>query len=101
MEEIEIEWTTSTFGYLSIPVFVVGIACYFFSDFLYKIFVLMRYRGIKPNHEFEDIPPNSDIPKHIEIILKALGTIMVILGIIWFWFSEEFYDLLFLKTATP
>ncbi|SHN73191.1 hypothetical protein SAMN04487896_3158 [Paenibacillus sp. ov031] len=58
------EWTTSTFGYLSTPVFVVGIVCYFFPDFLYKIFVLIRYREIKPNHEFEDNPPNSDIPKH-------------------------------------
>lgn len=95
MEGIEMEWTTSTFGYLSTPVFAVGIACYFFPDFLYKIFVQLRYREIKPNHEFEDNPPNSDIPKHIEIILKVLGTIMVILGIIWFWFSEEFYNLFF------
>jgi len=95
MKEIEIEWDTSTFGYLSIPVFFIGIAFYFFPDFLYKIFVLMRYRGIKPNWEFEDNPPHSDIPKHIEIILKVLGTIMVILGFIWFWFSEEFYNLVF------
>lgn len=95
MEGIEIEWTTSTFGYLSIPVFAVGIACYFFPDFLYNIFVLLRYREIKPNWEFEDNPPHSDIPKHIEIILKILGTIMVILGLIWFWFSEEFYNLVF------
>ncbi|OZQ69947.1 MULTISPECIES: hypothetical protein [Paenibacillus] len=89
------EWTTSTFGYLSTPVFIVGVACYFFPDLLYKVFVLMRYREIKPNWEFEDNPPHSDIPKHIEIILKVLGTIMVILGLIWFWFSEKFYNLVF------
>lgn len=45
--------------------------------------------------EFEDNPPNRDIPKLIEVILKALGCIMVILGIIWFWFSEEFYHFWF------
>ena len=89
------EWTTSTFGYLSTSVFIVGVVCYFFPDLLYKVFILMRYREIKPNWEFEDNPPHGDIPKHIEIILKVLGTIMVILGLIWFWFSEEFYNLVF------
>jgi hypothetical protein len=90
-EGMDIEWTTSTFGYLSIPVFVVGIVLYFFPDILYKCFVLMRYRGIKPNEGFEDILPNGQISKSIEVILKVLGSIMMILGIIWFWFSEEFY----------
>ncbi|WP_416298059.1 hypothetical protein ACM7Q1_12455 [Paenibacillus illinoisensis] len=32
MDGIEIEWTTSTFGYVSIPVFVTGIVVYFFPD---------------------------------------------------------------------
>ncbi|MFS0870359.1 hypothetical protein [Paenibacillus xylanilyticus] len=85
------EWTTSTFGYLSIPVFVMGIVFYFFPDILYKLFVVMRYRGIKPNSEFEENLPNTEIPKSIEVILKVLGCTMVILGITWFWFSEEFY----------
>ncbi|PAF30830.1 hypothetical protein CHI14_15485 [Paenibacillus sp. 7516] len=95
MNGIEVEWTTSTFGYVSIPVFVTGIVAYFFPDILYKLFVLMRYRGIKPNSEFEENLPSMELPKTIEVILKVLGCIMAILGFIWFWFSEEFYRLWF------
>ena len=95
MDGIEIEWTTSTFGYVSIPLFVAGIVVYFFPDILYKLFVLMRYRAIKPNSEFEENLPSMELPKSIEVILKILGCIMVILGFIWFWFSEGFYRLWF------
>src|SRR5690606_36380541 len=90
-EGIDIEWTENTFGYLSIPVFVIGIILFSFPDIIYKAFLVIQYRGLKPNGEFEDNPPNKEIPVIIERILKSLGMIMIVLGVIWFWFSKEFY----------
>lgn len=91
MKMIEMEWDSSTFGYLSIPMFIMGVIVYFFPDILYRCFVFLRYRRIKPNAEFEDNPPSDDIPSWIEVLLKICGSVMMILGIVWFWFSEEFY----------
>lgn len=92
---IDMEWTSSTFGYISIPVFLMGVIVYLFSNILYKCFVLLRYRRIKPNWGFEDNPPSSEIPRWEEVLLKVIGSIMMMLGILWFWFSEEFYDFWF------
>ncbi|WP_145411269.1 hypothetical protein [Paenibacillus xylanexedens] len=91
MKMIEMEWDSSTFGYLSIPMFIMGVIVYFFPDILYSCFVFLRYRRIKPNAEFEDNPPSGDIPRWVEVVLKICGIVMMILGIVWFWFAEEFY----------
>ncbi|MCG7379136.1 hypothetical protein MH215_19150 [Paenibacillus sp. ACRSA] len=95
MKMIDMEWDSSTFGYISIPVFFMGVVFCFFPDILYKWFVFWRYRTVKPNWEFEDNPPSGDIPIWVEVMLKICGSVMMILGIVWFWFAEEFYEFWF------
>lgn len=94
-ENVDIEWTEATFGYLSIPVFVIGILLFSFPDIVYKAFLEAQYRWMKPNRNFEDHIPNKEIPVTTERILKSIGMIMIVMGIIWFWFAKEFYELMF------
>jgi len=94
-EGIDFEWTEHTFGYLSIPIFVLGIIVFSFPDMLYKWFLEIRYRGLKSNGDFEDNLEKREIPMIIERILKKIGLIMIALGMVWFWFSKEVYELLF------
>jgi len=95
IEEIDFEWTENTFGYLSIPTFIIGVILFSFPDIVYKVFKYMQYRGLKPNSEFEDNEPKQEIPKLTEIIVKIIGMIMIIMGILWFWFSKEVYEFIF------
>ena len=90
---VGIEWTENTFGYLSIPLFVIGILLFSFPDLVYKVFLEGRYRGMKPNRAFEDNIPKKEIPVIIEKVLKSIGMIMIVMGMIWF--SKEFYELIF------
>lgn len=94
-ESIDFEWTENTFGYLSIPAFFIGIILFSFPDIVYKVFLECQYRVMKPNSEFEDNIPKKEIPAIIEKILKSIGMILILLGIICFWFSKDFYELIF------
>jgi len=94
-DHTEFEWTPELFGYMSIPIFILGVIFISFPDFIYKFFRYFSYREMKPNQGFEDYLPKKEIPRGIELVLKALGLIMISLGFIWFWFSKEFYQLWF------
>jgi len=94
MEGLEIEWTENTFGYLSIPTFLIGIILFSFPEIVYKIYQEMKHRMMKPNYEFEDVP-KKEIPVTLEKILKIIGMIMITMGVVCFWFSKEFYRFLF------
>lgn len=44
-EGIDFEWTEHTLGYLSIPIFVLGIIVFSFPDMLYKWFLEIDIEG--------------------------------------------------------
>jgi len=92
---IDLEWSAEMFGYLSIPVFLLGVVFFSFPDLIYTFVRYRSYRMMKPNSEFEEDCTTKSIPRPLGIILKIFGVLLIVLGIIWFGFSEEFYELCF------
>jgi hypothetical protein len=90
-EPIDVEWTTSTLGYLSIPMFIAGIVLFSFSDYVVIWFRSIKQSYMKPNSNFESLPIKEDSSPLTERVMKNVGVILIVGGIAAFFFSESIY----------